>query len=205
MDKAIIVSRCSTNSDRQDVSRQTQELTSKYGSMFDIVESISYYKSATKNQDDNKSILNYLIENDIKNVICSEVSRLGRTMKIVVDFMEVCNSNKINIVIDAYGLHTLDKNGEINPIAQAMTHMGATFANMELKQTVTRLASGRAKYIRDGGVLGRKVGSTESTKTILEKHKDVVKFLKQGQSVRNTMKLTGKSSGTVQKVKKLVA
>ena len=68
-----------------------------------------------------------------------------------------------------------------------------------------RLNSGRQKYIRDGGKLGRKVGSEKEPKKLIAEHSDIVKFLKQGQSVRNTMKLTSKSSGTVQKIKKLVA
>ena len=38
----------------------------------------------------------------------------------------------------------------------------------------------------------------------MEEHKDVVKLLRQGFSVRKTMKLTDKSSGTVQKMKKLI-
>jgi hypothetical protein len=67
------------------------------------------------------------------------------------------------------------------------------------------LNSGRDKFIRDGGKLGRKVGSDKDPKQLIAEHSDIVKFLKQGQSIRNTMTLTGKSSGTVQKIKKLVA
>jgi len=39
----------------------------------------------------------------------------------------------------------------------------------------------------------------------LTEHKDVVKLLKQDYSVRKIMKLTDKSSGTIQKIKKIVA
>jgi len=39
----------------------------------------------------------------------------------------------------------------------------------------------------------------------MKEHKDIVKLLKQGYSVRKVMKLTDKSSGTIQKVKKLVS
>lgn len=63
---------------------------------------------------------------------------------------------------------------------------------------------GRAKYVEDGGKLGRKEGSTKDDKTLFEEHSDVIKYLRQSQSIRNIMKLTGKSSGTVQKVKKLI-
>jgi hypothetical protein len=86
-----------------------------------------------------------------------------------------------------------------------MLSIASTFASMELSLIQERLNSGRAKYIRDGGTLGRKVGSTKDEAKLLNEHADIVKFIRQGQSVRNTMKLTGKSSGTVQKVKKLLA
>jgi DNA invertase Pin-like site-specific DNA recombinase len=86
-----------------------------------------------------------------------------------------------------------------------MLSIASTFASMELSLIQERLNSGRAKYIRDGGTLGRKVGSTKDDAKLLSEHADIVKFLRQGQSVRNTMKLTEKSSGTVQKVKRLMA
>jgi DNA invertase Pin-like site-specific DNA recombinase len=74
----------------------------------------------------------------------------------------------------------------------------------ELRLIKSRIDSGRAKYVKDGGRLGRKVGSTKDSKQLLSEHSDIVKFVKQNQSVRNIMTLTGKSSGTVQKVRKLV-
>jgi 5-methylcytosine-specific restriction endonuclease McrA len=63
---------------------------------------------------------------------------------------------------------------------------------------------GRDKYIENGGKLGRKEGSIKDDEKLISEHSDVVKYLRQGQSIRNTMKLTGKSSGTVQKIKKLI-
>ncbi len=39
---------------------------------------------------------------------------------------------------------------------------------------------------------------------LLEEHHDVVKLLRKGLSIRNIMKITDKSSGTVQKVKSII-
>jgi DNA invertase Pin-like site-specific DNA recombinase len=75
---------------------------------------------------------------------------------------------------------------------------------MELNQTHNRLKSGRAKYISNGGRLGRNPDTKLTKEQILEKHKDIIKFLNQGQSIRNIMKLTTKSSGTIQKVKQIM-
>jgi hypothetical protein len=50
----------------------------------------------------------------------------------------------------------------------------------------------------------RKSGYRKSADEILSQYRDVVKELKRGTSIRRTMKLTGRSMGTVMKVKKLV-
>jgi DNA invertase Pin-like site-specific DNA recombinase len=205
MEKAIIISRCSTNETKQDVTRQSEQLTSSYGHQYQIVKEFTYYKSGTKNDEVNTEILDYAIQNGVKHIIALEISRISRKISSFALFLERCNDNNINIIIDNFKLHTLLPTGEKNAMVQTMLSIASTFASMELSLIQERLNSGRAKYIRDGGTLGRKVGSTKDDSKLLNEHADIVKFLRQGQSVRNTMKLTGKSSGTVQKVKKLMA
>jgi DNA invertase Pin-like site-specific DNA recombinase len=204
MEKAIIISRCSTNEVKQDVTRQSEELKFNYGGKYKIVKEFSYYKSGTKNDEVNKEILDFAIENGIKNIIASEISRISRKISSFALFLEKCNTNKINIIIDNYKLHTLLENGEVNGMVQTMLSIASTFASAELRLIKSRLDSGRAKYIKDGGKLGRKQGSIKTSTELLKQHSDVVKFVRQNQSVRNIMALTGKSSGTVQKVRKLV-
>ena len=206
MQNAIIIARCSTNETRQDVSRQTQDLTAKYDSQFEIVKTFAYYQSGTKNEDNNSEMLAFAISNGIQNIIVSEISRISRKVVNVLQFIEKCNNEKINVVIENYNLHTLNNDKTINAMVQMMLSIGASFSQAELVQTQIRLNSGRAKFIRENGysALGRKIGSKKDEKKLISEHSDVVKFIKQGQSVRNTMKLTGKSSGTVQKIKKLI-
>lgn len=205
MENAIIIARCSTNENKQDVTRQSQELISNYGSQYEIVKEFTYYKSGTKNDEVNSEILDYAIKHNVKHIIAIEISRISRKISSFALFLEKCNENKINIIIDNFKLHTLLPSGEINGMVQTMLSIASTFAFLEISLISERLRSGRDKFIRDGGVLGRKVGSQKDTKKLLTEHADIVKYIKQGQSVRNIMKLTGKSSGTVQKVKKLVA
>lgn len=204
MEKAIIISRCSTNESKQDVTRQSQSLTSTYGHHYQIVKKITYYKSGTKNDEVNTEILEFAINNGVRHIIALEISRISRKISSFALFLERANENGINIIIDNFKLHTLLPNGDKNAMVQTMLSIASTFASMELSLIQERLNSGRAKYIRDGGKLGRKEGSVKNDKTLLTEHSDVVKYLRQGQSVRNTMKLTGKSSGTVQKLKKLI-
>lgn len=204
MEKAIIISRCSTNETKQDVTRQSEQLNSSYGQQYQIVKEFTYYKSGTKNDEVNAEILDYAIKHGVRHIIALEISRISRKISSFALFLECCNDNNINIIIDNFKLHTLLPTGEKNAMVQTMLSIASTFASMELSLIQERLNSGRAKYIRDGGTLGRKVGSTKDDTKLLSEHADIVKFLRQGQSVRNTMKLTEKSSGTVQKVKKLM-
>jgi DNA invertase Pin-like site-specific DNA recombinase len=180
-------------------------LDNPLGKQFNIVKSFAYYQSGTKNEEMNRSILEYAIENQTENILVSEVSRIGRRVLNVLQFIEQCSENKINVIIDNYNLNSLNKDKTVNTITQLILNISASISAIELQETKRRLSSGRAKYIRDGGTLGRKVGSTKDDSKLLNEHGDIVKFLRQGQSVRNTMKLTGKSSGTVQKVKKIMA
>lgn len=205
MEKAIIIARCSTTEAKQDVQRQSQQLILNYGHQYEIVKEFTYYKSGTKNDEINAEILEFAIENNVKHIISIEISRISRRISSFALFLEKCNENKINIIIDNFKLHTLLPSGEINGMVQTMLSIASTFASLELSMIKERLNSGREKYIRDGGTLGRKSGSTKDNAKLLSEHADIVKFLKQGQSVRNTMKLTGKSNGTIQKVRKLVA
>jgi DNA invertase Pin-like site-specific DNA recombinase len=204
MEKAIIISRCSTNENRQDVFRQSESLTSTYGKQYQIVKEFTYYRSGTKNDEVNAEILEYAIKNDVQHIIAIEISRISRKISSFALFLEKCNDNKINIIIDNFKLYTLLPSGEINGMVQTMLSIASTFASLELSMIKDRLNSGRDKFIRDGGKLGRKVGSEKDHKKLLNEHSDIVKFIKQGQSVRNTMTLTGKSSGTVQKIRNII-
>ncbi len=205
MENAIIIARCSTTETKQDVTRQTEELTAKYGNQFKIVKTFAYYQSGTKNDEMNKKMLEFAIDNKVENILVSEISRIGRKVVSVLQFIEKCSENKINVIIDNYNLNSLNKDKTVNTITQLILNISSSISAIELQETKRRLDSGRNKYIKAGGTLGRKVGSTKDDTRLINEHLDIVKFLRQGQSVRNIMKLTSKSSGTVQKIKKIVA
>ena len=205
MEKAIIISRCSTNETRQDVTRQTADLTKKYSATYQIVKSFEYYKSGRKNDSELSEILAYALENGIQHVLFTEVSRIARRVIEILIFVENCTKGKINVIIDNYNMHSLNADKTENMMTKTMLQIGASFSEMELRHTQARLNSGRAKYIASGGILGRKLNSKQPKEKTLERHKDVVKYLKQGQSIRTIMKLTDKSSGTIQKIKQILA
>ena len=68
-----------------------------------------------------------------------------------------------------------------------------------------RLIGGYSAARKNGIKVGRKKGvQIKSDEQFLKENKDVAKLLKQGYAVRKIMKLENKSSGTVQKVKKMI-
>ena len=85
---------------------------------------------------------------------------------------------------------------------------GSVTAEMARSETETlreRINSGLAEARRKGVKLGRPTGTGLEAAELLAKHKDVVRLLKDGQSVRNAAKITGKGPSTVQRVKAALA
>ena len=66
-------------------------------------------------------------------------------------------------------------------------------------ERLVRLAQGLGKRIHVLHV------TTKEEIAFLAKHKDVVRLLKEGHSVRNAAKITGKGASTVQRVKAALA
>ncbi len=127
-----------------------------------------------------------------------------------LQFIEDCSNHKINIIIDAQKLHTLNNDKTENEISKMLLGLLSSFAEMELKSTQRRLNSGRRKYIKNGGVMGRTKGTKEDATKTLVKHNDIVKLLSkvdrgiEKQSIKKIATLCGgKSTATVMKVKKL--
>ncbi len=91
-------------------------------------------------------------------------------------------------------------NGKRNPVASIMLALLAETARNETETLRERINSGLAEARRKGVKLGRPLGSGLDVAALLAKHKDVVKALKAGQSIRNAAKITGKGGSTVQRV-----
>ena len=204
--RVIIFSRVSTSI--QDNQRQIDELSEYSQKMnFNVIKVFEEKISGGKKNEERPILLEmiqFVKENQIDKVLCWELSRLGRNTIEVLMTIELLNENCISLFIKNYNIETLNEKCEINPLSQFMIQILTSVSQMERSQIRQRIKSGYDSFRKNGGKVGRKNGFTKDTETLLNQHKDVVKFLRQGQSVRNTMKLTGKSSGTVQKIKKIL-
>ena len=205
--RVIIFSRVSTSI--QDNQRQIDELREYSQKMnFDVIKVFEEKISGGKKNEERPILLEmiqFVKENQINKVLCWELSRLGRNTIEVLTTIELLNENCISLYIKNYNIETLNEKCEINPLSQFMIQILTSVSQMERTQIRQRIKSGYDSFRKNGGKVGRKSGFTKDKETLLNQHKDVVKYLRQGQSVRNTMKLTSKSSGTVQKIKGLIS
>jgi DNA invertase Pin-like site-specific DNA recombinase len=192
----------------QDNQRQIDELSEYSQKMnFNVIKVFEEKISGGKKNEERPILLEmiqFVKDNQIDKVLCWELSRLGRNTIEVLMTIELLNDNCISLFIKNYNIETLNEKCEINPLSQFMIQILTSVSQMERSQIRQRIKSGYDSFRKNGGKVGRKNGFTKDKETLLNQHKDVVKYLRKGQSVRNTMKLTGKSSGTVQKIKKIL-
>jgi len=103
------------------------------------------------------------------------------------------------------GIETLLSNGKRNPAAGIMLALLAEMARNESETLRERIKSGLVLARKRGVLLGRRKGTTLTRDQFLQKHKDILRLLKAGQSVRNVAKIVSKGISTVQRVKAALA
>lgn len=202
----MIYARVSSVNDRQDTTRQIEDLK-RYANSQDIeVASIfeEHISGAKKNEERQvlTDCIQYCISNSVNYLLLSELSRLGRSTLQVLRSLDILHEAKVSVYIQNIGLYTLQANGDINPIASIIVTILAEMANIERSGIVYRLNSGRANYISRGGKLGRRVGSVKTEDKMKNEYKEVIALLKKGYSIRNIAKLQHVGVSTVQRVKK---
>ena len=203
--KAVIYARVSSVNDRQDTTRQIEDLK-RYALLQDIeiVRIFQEHISGAKKIEERQVLtecLEYCTEKGVDYLLLSELSRLGRSTLQVLRSLEILHEAKVSVYIQNLGLYTLQSNGKVNPIASIMVTVLAEMANIERANIQYRLNSGRANYIAKGGRLGRKRGSIKTEEKKREEYRETIALLKKGYSVRNIAKLQGIGVSTVQRVR----
>lgn len=204
--KAVIYACVSSTNDRQSTDRQVADLTeyaSKNG--YEVVEVFEEHISGAKKNSERPVLmecLEYATANDVDIILCSELSRLGRNCDEVLKNVLHCKDVHLNLYFQKENLSLFNIDGSENPYSNIMIAVLGTAAQMERDSIKFRLNSGRAKYIAEGGVLGRPVGTRKTAEQLQKDYPKVVKELKKGTSLRRTAKLCDVSLSTVQRVKK---
>ena len=209
--KAISFSRTSSSSyleTRQDTSRQVEDIQ-HYADIngITIVKSFQEHQSgglSNKCRPLLQEALSFCIDNHIDLILCSELSRLSRKCDELLETIKFLKDHHINCYFLKEQLSIFTPEGKENPYLTIMCAVLGTAAELEREAIKYRLNSGREKYIRDGGKLGKPKGAGVKTKAQLaSEYRSVIKNLRAGQSIRNTSKITGVSPATVLKVKRL--
>ena len=203
----VILVRVSTQ--KQETERQISELRAYADSKgYDVLEMCRETVSGRADEDEREGLTRaaeLARFGKIKKVLVHEVSRLARKNSVTHKFVETLEECGVSLYWHAQGFETLLPNGKRNPAASVMLALLAELARGEVELLRERINSGLAEARRKGVKLGRPVGTTIDRETFLQKHKDIVRFLKSGQSVRNTAKLSGKGFSTVVRVKAVLA
>ena len=206
MATAVIYARVSSTGERQSTARQLADLTD-YANLngLSVVGVYEEHISGAKRNAERAVLtecIDYAVTNGVEVVLFSELSRCGRAVWEVLDTIRTLKDNGINAYFQKEGLSLFGTDGKENPYLAVMVSVLGVCAQLERENITYRLNSGRAKYIADGGKLGRKVGSVKSKERKQEEYGKVIRSLKQGKSIRDTAAICGVSVSTVQRVKK---
>lgn len=204
--KSVIYARVSSVGDRQNTERQIADLTN-YANRndYEVVRTFEEHISGAKRNEERPVLcecLDYCTNEHIDCLLISELSRLGRNVDEVLANVKRCKDAHLNIYFQKENLSIFQSDGSKNPFLNIFISVLGTCAELERENIQYRLNSGRRLFIENGGQLGRRPGSVKTREKKETEYKDVLKYLRQGYSVRITSKLTNVSESTVQRLKR---
>ncbi|KAA3437088.1 recombinase family protein [Rufibacter hautae] len=206
--KAALYLRVSTS--KQNTDRQLSELqdyASKHG--FEVAYTACETVSGTRHRYQRpgmERVLEMASKGEITEVICLELSRLGRdAMDVRSLILELAEHGVCTHVVNR-SLRSLDKRRRKDHVTMMVLGILADLAEMERETTVERIVSGQQEAKRQGKHIARPKGSVKSTERFLEENKRVVEYLREGRcSVREIATLCGVSPNTVVKAKRALS
>ena len=204
--KAIIYTRVSSTTERQNTERQVKDLT-EYANYkkFEVIKVYEEKISGAKKNSERTVLveaLDFCKSENIDIMLVSELSRLGRNAFEVLETVKNLVDNRINLYMQKEQFTLLDENKQPSILAPIMLATLSTCSQLERENIKFRLNSGRQLYIEKGGKLGRKIGSTKTKEQKREEYKEVITLLKRGYSIRNIAQLCNIGISTVQRIKK---
>ncbi len=137
-------------------------------------------------------------------VVVDSIDRLGRNLIDILHTIDLLTKNKINLKSIKEGFTTLLDNGDVNPMAQLVISCMGSIAEMNRNQIKMRALEGIRVAQALGKYQGRKVGAIQSDEKLLQRHQSIVKKLQKGICIRDISEITGASSATICKVKKVM-
>ena len=137
----------------------------------------------------------------IKEVLVTELSRLGRRARETRKVVEDLGDWGVSVFALNIQLGYLLPDGKVNPMARLVMTVLMEVDEMETERMGHRIKSGQAVAFAAGAQKGRPAGTVQETAKLLAKYPKVVKLLQQGLVVRDVAASAGCSTNTVLKVK----
>ena len=209
MDKVILLIRVSTLA--QDYQRQVTELQGycdKVG--WEVAKIFANKVSGAKSITERREIVEmveYIKNNDVKRVVCLEISRLGRNTLEALKVINYLNEHGVSLYVQNYNLETLI-DGKVNPVASLICTILLEIASMERLTIKERMTSGRNQYIakckKEGIKMGRPSSYRKSDEAYKDQYAKEISLLRKGISLRNVQAITGTAIGTLRKLSRFV-
>ncbi len=200
------------STDKQEYERQLVELRdycAKVG--WEVVREFANKVSGAKRNEERPEIvelIEFVKSNDIRRVVCLEISRLGRNTLEALRIIQSLNEHHVSLYVKNYNLETLTPEGDVNPVASLITTILLEIAQMERLTIKERMASGRNQYIarcRANGIkMGRPTSYRKSEAAYREQYAKELSLLRKGISLRNVSALTGTSVNTLRKLLSII-
>jgi DNA invertase Pin-like site-specific DNA recombinase len=194
------------STDTQDTARQVTELTRIAAERgWTIIETVEETVSGNASERPGMDrILELARTGAIKKVLAHEVSRIARRNSVAHVFLDTLTDLGVSLFWLSQNIETLMPDGRRNPAAAIMFSLLAEMARAERETLIVRIRSGMEEARRNGKQFGRPKGSGLTDEAFLAKQGHVVQALSAGRSIRDAASLTGRSSGTVEKVRRLM-
>ena len=200
--KSVIYTRVS-NSD-QTTQRQVNDLKKADG--FQVLkvfsENISGFSKSISERSGLQSMLQFVEANEVKCILISEISRLGRNTHETLTLIKDLEGKGICLHIQNLGL-TLGADSEKDRIFNKLiVTILSDIARLESENLSYRIKSGIRNRKALGLHTGRKVESSETKEKFLSKHSKVIKLLNLGRSYKEIQAITKTAPATISKIKK---
>ncbi len=150
-----------------------------------------------------KSLIDYIDKTPVQVVMVSEISRIGRKVVDVLNFVEMLYEKGIALYIQQFNMLTME-NGKENPVAKMLLQMLSIGAEMENSQRKIRQLEGIHLAKIKGVYNGRVNGAKSNPSLLMNKYQNILDLLDKSElSVRRIAGITGHSVNTVRKIRQL--
>ncbi len=165
-------------------------------------EAISGTTKVQKRKEFNE-MLRYIESKNIKLLMISEISRLGRKVTDILTTIETLHERGIALYIQQFNMCSME-NGVENPTVKLLCQMMSIGAEMENNLRKDRQREGIVIAKLQGKYKGRRAGAISDKDKYFKKYKNVMELLERSElSVRRIALITGHSVNTVRRIKQL--